>query len=118
MYTGKETSGASSDLEKATEEARRMIVEYGLSSKFALRNSDNDFYDEKNKKLNDEIDRIIGEAYKIAEIILRGHEEALNEITSELLKKGILIQEDLERICKKSESKKVTITKTEAAEVK
>ena len=113
MYTGKYSSGASTDLERATEAARRMIAEYGFSSEFAFRNCDNDFYDEKSKKLNEEIDRIIGEAYKVAEDILKEHEEALKEITSELLKKGILIQEDLEKICQKAESRTITITKPE-----
>ena len=42
MYTGKETASARSDLEQATEEARSMIVEYGLSREFAFRNCDND----------------------------------------------------------------------------
>ena len=117
MYSGTETSGACSDLEKATDAARRMIVEYGLSKEFALRNSDNDFYDEKSKKLNEEIDRIIGEAYKVAESILKEHEEILSEIAGELVKQGILIQDDLDRICKRMESKSVKITKPDIAEI-
>jgi ATP-dependent Clp protease ATP-binding subunit ClpA len=118
MYTGKETASARSDLEQATEEARSMIVEYGMSSKFAFRNCDNDFYDEKSKKLDEEIDKIIKEAYKNAERILIEHENALTAIVSELLKKGILIADDLDRICKKTEGRTLQITETETAEVK
>ena len=113
MYTGKESSGASSDLKEAKDAARSMIVEYGLSREFSYRNCDNDFYEKKMKKIDEEIDRITAEAYKVAENILKEHEEALTEIVSELLKKGILIQEDLEKICRKAESRTITITKPE-----
>ena len=117
IYIGKETSGASSDLEKAKDEARKMIVEYGLSSSFSFRNCDNDFYDEKRKKLDEEIDRITDEAYKIAENILKEHEQALNEIVNALLKNHILVKENLDKICRKAESKNVHVNKPDVAKV-
>ena len=113
MFTGKETSGARSDLKVATEEARSMIVEYGLSKSFSRRNSEKDFYEERTKELNIEIDKIIDEAYQIAENILKEHEYVLKEIVKALVKQGVLIQDDLEKICQKAESKKARVTKTQ-----
>ena len=108
-YTGKYSSGASSDLQKATEEARNMILKFGLSKKFANRNSEEDFYDEKFKDLNGEIDRIINKAYDMAEKILDEHEELLKDLADTLVKKGVLVENDLERICKRHEGKKIEV---------
>ena len=42
MYTGKQTSGASTDIAMATDEARRMLMKYGLLDQFSRRNSEKD----------------------------------------------------------------------------
>ena len=109
MYSGKDTSGANSDLRKATELARKMVVEYGFSSTFARRNSEKDFNDVRVDKLNSEIDKIILEAYNLAQIILKEHESTLNELAKALVKKGMLVENELDKICKKFEGKEVVI---------
>lgn len=112
-YTGKYSSGAGSDLKHATEEARDMILKFGLSSTFSNRNSEEDFYEKKIKDLNGEIDRIINKAYDMAEKILDEHEELLKDLADTLVKKGVLVENDLERICKRHEGKKIEVKKPE-----
>lgn len=110
-YTGKNSSGACSDLENATELARKMVLQFGLSNTFSKRNSEKDFYDERVKNLNTEIDKIINEAYQLAEKVIKEHEELLKVLADALVKKGVLVQGDLERICKRFEAKKIEIKK-------
>ena len=103
MFTGKETSGANSDLKKATEEARRILLEYGLKSSFSSRNAEKDFSDGRIDVLNEEIDKIISEAYSYAKTILSEHSDALVKISEKLVEKGILITSELDKICKECE---------------
>ena len=103
MYSGKDTSGASDDLRKASEEARKMVLEYGLSNKFSRRNSSKDLSEDRTQMLNTEIDRIISEGYQLAEKILKEQSKQLKTIAESLTEKGMLMGQELEKICKKTE---------------
>lgn len=107
MYTGNFSAGASSDLEKATTKAREMLVKFGLIPKFSVRNVEQDTTDKIKDSLNYEIDRIINNGYEIAKAVIREHEDVLKEIVKNLVKEGILVDEELEKICKDLESKSV-----------
>ena len=109
MYTGKLTSGASNDLKRATETARKMVVEYGFKAQYSKRNTENDLTEQKSNMLNDEIDKIITEASLKAKCVLNEHKELLNTLSEEIVKTGILMENELEIICKKYERKKVEV---------
>lgn len=112
MYTNCNSAGARSDLKKATEEAKSMLVEYGLSPTFSARNFEKDIDEKSMQKLNSEIDQLIDKAYKRAEEIIKAHEKTLTRIANELVKKGILIYEELEKICAMEETKKEIVIKS------
>ena len=103
-YTGQLSAGASSDLEKATKIAKDMVTRYGLDEDFAqnrvyLKNTENSMYTESIKeKINGEIDKILEEAYKCADAILKERTVVLEKLVEELMKKGILSMTDLEKI--------------------
>lgn len=113
MYSSKDTSGASDDLRRASEEARKMVLEYGLSNKFSRRNSEKDLSEDRTKLLNKEIDRIISEGYQLAENILKEKSELLKMIAETLTEKGMLMGKDLEKICAKYEIKKFIVKEPE-----
>ena len=80
------TTGASSDIQKATEIARSMVVRYGMSDKLGMINYENDgdevfigrdlahtkpYSDKTAAAIDEEVRAIIDECYKEAEKILR-----------------------------------------------
>ena len=109
MYTGVYSSGASGDLNMATENARSMLLEYGLIPEFSMRNFEKDMDNETRKKLNDEIDKIIKEAYKLAEVILTEHKNVLENLSNSLVENGILVDIEIEKICKAYEKTKKSL---------
>lgn len=106
MFTSKLSSGASSDLMKATRIAKDMITRYGLDEGFTenrvyLRESQNPMYTESLiEKINTEIDKIIDEAKIYATELLRDHKTELLILVDALMKKGILSKADLDTIFK------------------
>lgn len=104
IYTKELSSGANSDLAKATEIAKDMITRYGLDEKFAenrvyLRESKNPMYtDNIIEKISSEIDKILNEAQEYADYILMQHQRELETLVEELMEKGILSKVELEKI--------------------
>ena len=101
IILGDISTGASNDIEKATKTATNMVVKYGMSDKLGpiLYGSSNDevfigrdmghvknYSDETAKMIDDEIHRIIDEAYKRTEKILRDNIEKLHEVAAYLIK--------------------------------
>lgn len=107
MYTGNYSAGAGSDLKNATIKAKEMLVKFGLVPNFSLRNVEQDTTDKIKDSLNSEIDIIIKQGYELARTTLKEHEDVLKEIVKNLVKEGILVDEELEKICKDVESKTV-----------
>ncbi|MDO4988150.1 MAG: ATP-dependent zinc metalloprotease FtsH [Synergistes sp.] len=108
---GDVTSGASNDLERATQMARQMVTQYGMSEKLGLvvlggkerevflgRDIMNDRnYSEKIAYTIDlEIREIVDGAMECAKKILTENREVLEKIASELLEKEILEGEELD----------------------
>lgn len=106
MFTSKLSSGASSDLMKATRIAKDMITRYGLDEDFTenrvyLRESQNPMYTESLiEKINTEIDKIIDEAKIYATELLKDHKTELLILVDALMEKGILSKADLDTIFK------------------
>lgn len=91
------TTGASNDIERATELARNMITMYGMSDKFGmagLESIQNKYLDgravsncseETKTAVDNEIIRVLKERYDIALGILRDNRDALDEISACLI---------------------------------
>ena len=111
------TTGASSDIQKATEVARNMVVKYGMSDKIGLINYDSDddevfigrdlahtkSYSESTASMIDaEVKAIIDECYAEAEKILKEHEAVLHAVSELLVKKERITREEFESEFKKA----------------
>ena len=98
---GRVTNGAANDLERATEVARAMVFEYGMSNASASRTmrADNYALSEETKKLRDqEQARLTDEAYAEAIRLLQKHRPALDWIATALLEKETLQKEELDAL--------------------
>jgi cell division protease FtsH len=105
---GEMTTGASNDLERATNIARKMVTEYGMSdlgpAVFGERSHEiflgRDFGHVKNyseevaAKIDAEIKKIIDKAYKTAKSIILKHRKLLDKIAKDLIKKETLTREE------------------------
>ncbi|MGB0896468.1 MAG: ATP-dependent zinc metalloprotease FtsH [Flavobacteriaceae bacterium] len=103
------STGALSDLEKVTKQARGMVTVYGLSDKIgnltyydSSGQSDNGFtkpYSEKTAELIDaEISEIVEKQYARAIELLDSHKDKLTELAEVLLEKEVIFRDDLEKI--------------------
>ncbi len=93
------TTGASNDIERATNLARSMVSQYGMSSRFgmvALESIQYKYLDGRNVRncsettatyIDDEVMKIINEAYEKAKALLLGNRAALDKISQFLLEK-------------------------------
>ena len=106
------TTGASSDIQKATEVARSMVIKYGMSDKIGLINYDSDedevfigrdlahtksYSDRTASEIDAEVKAIIDECYKEAEKILKEHESVLHAVSKLLIEKERITREEFER---------------------
>jgi cell division protease FtsH len=94
---GRVTNGAANDLERATELARAMVFEYGMSgvSSRTMR-ADNYALSEETKRLRDhEQARLTDEAFEEALRLLQKHRASLDRIAKELLEKETLDKAEL-----------------------
>src|SRR5213080_3163434 len=90
---GRVTNGAASDLEKATEIARYMVFEWGMSETVTSRTlrADNYALSEETKRLRDqEQARLTDEAYTEALRLIAKHRASLDRLTHALLEKETL----------------------------
>ncbi|MCX2681151.1 ATP-dependent zinc metalloprotease FtsH [Galbibacter sp. EGI 63066] len=103
------STGALSDLEKVTKQARAMVTIYGLNDKVgnltyydSSGQTDYNFskpYSEKTAQLIDqEISKIIEAQYIRAIEILEQNKDKLTELAEHLLEKEVIFKDDLERI--------------------
>src|SRR3990167_3934150 len=100
------TTGASDDISKATQVARMMVVEYGMSDlgPINLDNEQKTFYDQKNispimaGKIDDQIKKITEAAYRNAVVILAKLKSKLDILAEELLKKETIDADDFVKL--------------------
>jgi cell division protease FtsH len=94
---GRVTNGAANDLERATELARAMVFDYGMSdvSSRTMR-ADNYALSEETKRLRDhEQARLTDDAFEEALRLLQKHRAPLDHIAKELLAKETLDKDEL-----------------------
>jgi len=103
------STGALSDLEKVTKQARAMVTVYGLNEEIGnltyYDSSGQDAYgfskpysEETAQKIDEEISKIIEEQYQRAIKVLTKHKDKLTTLAERLLEKEVIFKEDLEKI--------------------
>ena len=103
------STGALSDLEKVTKQARAMVTVYGLNDELgnltyydSSGQSDYSFskpYSEETaRKIDVEISKLIEEQYKRAIEVLKENKDKLTILAERLLEKEVIFKEDLEKI--------------------
>lgn len=112
-----ETTGAASDLERATEIARKMVCEWGMSNKIGAVTFGKveeeiflgrelgmkRYYSEKTAELIDqEIKNIVENAENTAEKIIKEKREILEKIVEKLLEKEIIDSDEIDEIIKET----------------
>ena len=126
------TTGAGNDIERATNLARKMVCEWGMSEtmgplsygkkeeqiflgrEFATHK---DYSEETAKRIDQEVTKIVSESYERAKQLLIDHMEALNKIAEELLDKEVLNASELDIIIgihREDGEKEPTLPQTEA----
>jgi cell division protease FtsH len=107
------TTGAGNDIERATNLARKMVCEWGMSDlmgplsygkkdeqiflgrEFATHK---DYSEETAQRIDQEITRIVTQSYERAKQLLMDHMEVLHKISAELIEKEVLNAGELEAI--------------------
>ena len=101
------TTGASNDIERATDLARKMVTQYGMSEKFglmALSTVSSQYLDgstmmncadETAFAADSEIQKLLESCYEKAKQILREHRELLDEVALYLLQKETITGDEL-----------------------
>ncbi|MDT0541014.1 MULTISPECIES: ATP-dependent zinc metalloprotease FtsH [Croceitalea] len=103
------STGALSDLEKVTKQARAMVTIYGLNEELGNityydSSGQNEYgfskpYSEDTaQKIDEEISKIIEEQYKRAIALLQDNKDKLTSLAERLLEKEVIFKDDLEKI--------------------
>jgi cell division protease FtsH len=112
LYIGRITTGASNDIERATELARSMVCTYGMSDlgplAFGKKEEQiflgreiaqhRDFSEDTAIKIDQEVKRIISEQYEVAKKILSENKQAMEDLTQALLERETLDSVQIRRI--------------------
>jgi len=120
------TTGASSDIERATRIARSMVTRYGMSElgprTFGKKedlvflgreiNEEKDYSEQTAQKIDSQVSTIIDEAYDRAKDILTQKKDMLEKIVAVLLEKETIEKEEYDLLIGKKE-----VAKTESEEV-
>lgn len=118
------TTGASNDLTKATQLARALITQYGMSEKLGPRtfgtkdemvflgkeiHERRDYSEAIAQQIDEEVSSILDAAYKRAQSIIKKHKAKLDAIVTALLEKETLEREQFEKIVGKPTKPKIVI---------
>jgi cell division protease FtsH len=115
MVFGDISTGAQNDLQRATEIARTMVTQFGMSEKLGLvalegprtplflpipMQSAKEYSDETARVIDAEVKQILERAHDKVREILASHRPALEELASLLLKKEVVERPELQAILK------------------
>ena len=118
---GDVSSGAAQDISQATQLARAMVLEWGMSEKLGFvryagndtRESylpDKDYSDETAKLIDEEVRRIVDEAYADAERMLRDKWDRVEALADALLKHETLTGDEVHAIIRGEELNKPSVS--------
>lgn len=106
------TTGAGSDLRKATEIARDMVIEQGMGTKlrdqvfhennggmlFDRMTHERPYSDETAKEIDEEVESLIKEAARRAELVLKANKESLEKLAKQLLVEETLDEDTVQQL--------------------
>ena len=106
------TTGAGSDLRKATEIARDMVIEQGMGTKlrdqvfhennggmlFDRMTHERPYSDETAKEIDEEVESLIKEAARRAELVLKANKESLEKLAKRLLVEETLDEDTVQQL--------------------
>ncbi len=112
LFLHQMTTGAGNDIEQATELARKMVCEWGMSSlgplTFGKKEEQiflgreiaqhRDYSEDTAIKIDQEVRRIADDGYKAAVDVLSGHRETLEKIAQMLLEREVLDANEIQMI--------------------
>jgi len=112
IFLNQMSTGAGSDIENATDLARRMVCEYGMSRlgplTFGKKEEQiflgreiaqhRDFSEETARQIDLEVRRLIDEAYQSANNILSTHKDAMHRIAAALLERETIDAEEVKML--------------------
>jgi len=107
IFFGKISTGASNDLQQITKIAYSMITVYGMNDKvgnisYYDPNQENvftkPFSEETGKMIDEEVRKLIDNAYKITKKLLLEKKDDVEKLAKELLKKEVLFKSDVEAL--------------------
>jgi len=113
LFLNKKSTGAANDIERATEIARRMVCEWGMSDRlgplaFGKREEQiflgreitrhQDYSETTAMEIDREVRNIVESCYKKAREMLEEHSEILQALAAELLEKETITRQDMDRI--------------------
>ena len=117
IYLGDISTGAANDLKEASELARKLVTQFGMSDKlgpitfgkteemiFLGReiSTEKNYSEETAEKIDKEVTRLIKDAQKRAEKLLREHKNQMDVLVKTLLEKEVLEKEEFEKLMKES----------------
>lgn len=123
------TTGAANDLQRATETARRMITQYGMSENLGPLTFGHDpgqpfvgrdygmgqeYSESTAERIDAEIRRVVDEAYQRAYRILTEHRQELDKISLLLMEKETIDREEFEALLAGADPEEVFKTRDEA----
>ncbi|MEI7792253.1 MAG: ATP-dependent zinc metalloprotease FtsH [Candidatus Berkelbacteria bacterium] len=123
------TTGASNDLKRATEIARRMVTDYGMSTKLGAQiyghreempflgksyNEQRNYSEDVARLIDEEVAALIKSGKKTADEIIKTHKKVIDQIAEDLLKQETLNATEFEHYFAKTK----TESKEEAKEKK
>jgi len=107
------TTGSGNDIERATNIARKMVCEWGMSDEMGPLSygkkeeqiflgrefaTHKDYSEETAERIDKEISRIVSERYEIAKRLLSDHMDVLDCLAAELLEKEVLNSTEIDQI--------------------
>ena len=119
IYQGVVSTGASNDLERASELVRQVVTRFGMSTKLGpltwgiptaarflqspFASEQRNYSEETAQMIDEEARRIVGEIYTRAKGILTARQADLKRIAAELIRKETLYRTDLDRLLAQTE---------------
>ncbi len=113
LVLGDVSTGSTSDLKRATQIARSMVTEYGMSDKLGpiflggdhevflgrdFSQSRSTFSEDVNAQIDSEVRRLLDSSYERALIILKAHREKLDRLAEALIQKEKIDREEFLKI--------------------
>lgn len=97
------SSGASNDLEKASNIAHLMVTRFAMNGSLLVKiGSERDYNEQLDRKTMPEEDKICREAYEEAKKLVEEHKDVLEKLADILYEKEYLSQEDVEAFMKEN----------------